>query len=314
MVRKFVLALALCLCLVLTGCSGKTAADTGDAWGTVPDWGAALRGMTVEEEISAAQMPLGELDGFLGPDELVTVDILSAEAIQAAMDVYGIEPGSTAAQALEAINGTYAARISAARRRSSLVFFFEGAGSVSDPKERRDAMCVVVWDGQVIYLNLESTTIPDWPFVPWKNEGWDVPTLKSGIYDFDTVNHNGQYAALRVLDDRVVRFHTAWEFYDDVSNKQSIQIHRRIQDEISPADEAWGSSVGCLLVGDASTAADASYAEFIQAVGLVPDGARGNSRYQTKVWGTVIVDRSFGAEYLLAVGYPEEALEQIGIG
>lgn len=312
MVRKFVLGLALALCLVLTGCSGRTAAETGDAWGVVPDWGAALRGMTVDEEISAGQMPLGRLDGFLGPDEMVAVDILSAEAIQAAMDTYGIEAGSTAAQALESINGTYAARISNAQRQSCLVFFFEGAGSVLDPAERRAAMCVVVRDGWIVYLNQESTTIPDYPFSPWKNEGWDVPTLKSGIYDFDTVNHNWQYAALRVLDDQVVRFHTAGEFYDAVSNRQSIQIHRRVQDEISPADEAWGSSVGCLLVGDASTAADASYAEFIQAVGLVPDGTRGNSRYQTKVWGTVVVDRSFGADYLRAVGYPDEALERIG--
>ena len=67
-------------------------------------------------------------------------------------------------------------------------------------------MCVVVKDGQILYLSLCCSTIPDYPF-PRKNDGDDVPTLVSGVYSFDTVNHNGKYAALRVLDDHVIRFH-----------------------------------------------------------------------------------------------------------
>lgn len=173
-------------------------------------------------------------------------------------------------------------------------------------------MCVVVVrDGQIVYLNQSSSTIPDWPFPPWKNEGRDTPTLKSGVYAFDTVNHNGLYGALRVKNNRVVRFHTQSEFYEDVSYRQSIQLHRRVTEERSPADEAWGNSVGCLLIGSASTAREGDYAAFLRAVGVISDKDSGNARYRYQVGGTVVVDRTLGADYLRSVGYSDEAIAMI---
>lgn len=296
---------AVCLLLVLAGCGSlpaeKAAApDSGEAllWGNVPITFENITMPYVEPGILFAEDREGE-----------AVPILDEEELWLLMDDYGIRNGSAAAEALLSINSVYAAKITMSRRTEPLVFFFEGAGSNPDPAVRKDALCVVVWDGRIIYLDQGSTTIPDWPFLPFKNEGRDMPTLKSGIYDFDTVNHKGSYAALRVLDDQVVRFHTASNFYEDVSYKQSIQVHRRTQETVSPRNESWGSSVGCLLVGDSSTAAGGSYAQFIQAVGATPYGSGGNARYRNNVSGTIVVDRSLGADYLRAVGYPDEAIE-----
>lgn len=306
------------LCMTVAGCTARASSGyetdgQAAAWGVGSEeqhfWGMIPEQLTYAGKERTKTSGSAEEQGLAEEsDEPIIVPVLAEEELRAAMDAYGIEDGSGAALALEEINGTYAVRLSEKRRSQPLVFFFEGAGDVSDPKQRRNALCVVVRDGKIVYLNQESSTIPDYPFVAWKNDGRDVPTLKSGVYDFSTVNHNGWYGALLVLDDKVVRFRTPTDFYNDVSYRQSIEIHRRVTDEISPDDEAWGNSVGCLLVGDASTDPKGTYAGFIQAVGIVPGGARGDSRYQLKVSGTVIVDRSFGADYLRAVGYSNEGI------
>lgn len=296
--------MAACLLLVLAACRSEPAEKAAGSdseemllWGDVP--------ITFEN----IEVPMAEPGILFAEDrEGTPVPILDEEALWLLMDDYGIRNGSAAAEALLSINSVYAAKIPVSRRAEPLVFFFEGAGNNPDPTVRKNALCAVVWDGEIIYLDQGSTTIPDWPFLPFKNDGRDMPTLKSGIYDFDTVNHNGSYAALRVLDDQVVRFHTASEFYEDVSYRQSIQVHRRTLETVSPRKESWGSSVGCLLVGDSSAAAGGSYARFIQSVGATPWGSGGNARYRTNVCGVIVVDRSFGTEYLRAVGYPDEAI------
>lgn len=228
------------------------------------------------------------------------------------MTAYNIQQGNSAAAALVKINGTYSETLSEAQQSGLLVFLFEGAGENQDPEERKDAMCVVVKDGQILYLSLCCSTIPDYPFSPWKNDGDDVPTLVSGVYSFDTVNHNGKYAALRVLDDHVIRFHDTDEFYPDVSNNQSIQVHRRGREENSPDDEQWANSIGCLLVGHAGTDPTDDYARFAHAVGILKESAGGSTPYQMQAYGTLIVDRSLGADYLRAVGYTDAAIEAIG--
>lgn len=306
----------LCLFWLLAGCgTQRTPSEGVHTWGFVPEQADQTNGVIIKGWIPGTKLEAGASAGLLySMDEPEIIPVLSREAIQEAMETYGIEAGSTAARALAAINDTYAPMLSLRQRESCMVFFFEGAGSEPDPVWRWNAMCVVVWDGSIIYLDRDSTTIPDYPFVPWKNENRDTPTLKSGIYAFDTVNHNGVYGALRVLNDKVVRFHNASEFYEDVSNHESIQIHRRVTNKVSPADEAWGNSVGCLLVSDSSTAADGGYASFLRALGVISGNAGGNSRYQNQVKGTVIVDRRFGIDYLRAVGYPDEAIRLIEPG
>ena len=316
--RNWILLL-LALCLGLGGCGVQAADGPGNMVAT-PFWGAVPEQATIEmETFLDGRLPLASPEDLAlelpnTEDQPVIEPILSEEALRSAMETYGIEAGSTAESALETINNTYAAELFGSWRAGCMIFVFEGAGSEPDPEQRKNAMCVVVRDGQITYLNQNSSTIPDYPFSPWKNEGRDTPTLKSGIYAFDTVNHNGLYAALRVKNDRVVRFHTQSEFYEDVSYRQSIQLHRRVTEGLAPADEAWGNSVGCLLIGSASTAWESDYAAFLRAVGVVSSRDGGNIRYRYQVGGTVIVDRTFGADYLRSVGYSDEAIALIESG
>ena len=302
----FILLLSL-----LSGCFDAPAADAltsqqESTWGLVfgqPPNTAAV--VSEAPNASAAEAATMELDGL---DESLTDALISSGAIRQAMEDYDIPQDSSAFEALKRVNSVYAEALSEDQKAGLLVFLFEGAGENTDPQERKDAMCVVVQNGEILYLSRCCSTIPDYPFSPWKNDGDDVPTLKSGIYSFDTVNHNGRYAALRVLGDQVVRFHDNDEFYSDVSNNQSIQVHRRGHEENSPDDEVWANSIGCLLVGHAGTDPDDDYATFAHAVGILKEGSSGSTPYEAQSYGTLIVDRSLGADYLRAVGYPDEAI------
>jgi hypothetical protein len=234
--------------------------------------------------------------------------ILSSSALAAAVKTYGISKSSDAYQALLSINSRYADEIT--DRSQPLLFFFEGVGSDSDPSLRMNAMCVLIQDGQITYLNQNSTTIPDYPFLPSLNSGIPVPTLVSGIYDFDTVNHKSRYAALRVLNDSVVRFESTDKFY--LSTSGGIHIHRRYQNAPIPLSAGWANSVGCLMVGTAGTKATDEYATFLQTLGVISETSGGTAKYQTQVTGKLILDRTYAADYLSAVGYSDEAIALLG--
>ena len=315
--RTIAFLLIFCLLLgsmsLLTGCTADAAELPTEAPASTGTWGITASGpvATSAVAVSAAEASSESLDVLNGSDAPLTDALITSAAISAAMDKYGIDAESTAAQALRLINSTYAERLSQEQKDDLLVFLFEGAGENQDPEERKDAMCVVVQGGEILYLSTCCSTIPDYPFSPWKNDGSDVPTLCSGIYAFDTVNHNGIYAALRVREDRVIRFHDDTEFYEDVSNNESIQVHRRGHEENSPDNEVWANSIGCLLVGHAGTEPTDDYATFARAVGILNAGATGRTPYQNVSYGTLVVDRSLGADYLRSVGYTDEAIAAI---
>lgn len=314
-----IIAILLIFCLLLgsmsllTGCTVDAAelpteepANTG-AWGITAAGPVTTGAIAVSDTEDSAE----GMDMLNGSDTPLADALISSASLSAAMDQYNIDSESTAAQALRLINSTYAQSLSQDQRAGLLVFLFEGAGENQDPEERKDAMCVVVQGGEILYLSTCCSTIPDYPFSPWKNDGSDVPTLCSGVYSFDTVNHNGIYAALRVRDDRVIRFHDDTEFYADVSNNESIQVHRRGREENSPDDEVWANSIGCLLVGHAGTEPTDDYATFARAVGILNEGATGRTPYQNTAYGTLVVDRSLGTDYLRSVGYSDEAIAAI---
>ena len=234
--------------------------------------------------------------------------VVTAESIVEVAEENGFSASSTAFQALCAIND-YSDQLSQEDRDGALVFLFEGAGANANPGTRMNAMCVVVWKERIIYINRNSSTIPDDPFDPKKNDGMDMPTLRSGVYRYESTNQ-GYYAALNVCGAQVVRFANRWDFYESTS--AGINIHRRNSNEIAPISAYWGNSVGCCLIGVAGTSASGEYAQFIQNVGLVPYGWDGDSPYEYMITGKVIVDRSFGYEYLRNVGYTDEALAMIG--
>jgi hypothetical protein len=243
---------------------------------------------------------------------IVDNPLVSYDKLAQAADTYGLAPDSPAEEALYSINTVYADQLTASQKTGVVVFFFEGVGSSDDPSERLNAMCVVVKNGNIVYLNRNSTTLADYPFLPRKNDGVDVPTLLSGIYTFTTINHKGSYAALRVRNDKVLRFHDQNTYYLSVSEDESIHVHRRAKDGLSPLNENWANSSGCLMVGVSGTAADGEYARFAQAVGIIESYEKGNAGFSTQVTGTLVVDRTYAASYLRAIGYSDEAIALIG--
>ncbi len=304
--------LLLVLILLFAGCGSNQAKilpQDSEPAAEAQAWGVALTSPTPEPETQSSVHEIDVAALLSGSDTPVAEGMLSAETVRIAIADYDLSASSAAA--LNLINSTYTLSLTEAQKSGLLVFLFEGAGENDDPLERKDAMCVVVRGGQILYLSTCCTTIPDHPFLPWKNDGSDVPTLVSGIYAFDTVNHHGKYAALRVLDDQVIRFHDATEFYPSVSNQQSIQVHRRGREENSPETEQWANSIGCLLVGHAGTEPTDDYARFAHAVGILKESAGGSTPYQAVATGTLIVDRSLGQDYLRAVGYSDEAIAAI---
>lgn len=235
--------------------------------------------------------------------------VAPAELIRTATE-NGIQANSNAYKALLSLNTKYAAQLSSSDKKGTMVFFFEGVGEKTDANLRLNAMCLVVKGGDIVYLNLGSSTIPDYPFNPAKNGNDPMPTIKSGIYKFTTVNHRSTYAALNVTNAPVVRFKSQQSFYDSTS--YAINVHRRDSDSIAPANKSWVNSAGCLLVGHSGKSTSGEYARFIQAVGIVGAGARGDSTYKYSVTGKIVVDRSYAYSYLSGIGYSDAAIRAIG--
>lgn len=243
------------------------------------------------------------------PSQLENLFISTAK-LQAAASSYGFSTSSNPYKALQLINSKYASKLTSAQKSGVLVFLFEGVGNDSSASKRLNAMCVVVKNGNIAYLNRNCSTIPDYPFDPSKNDGTAMPTIKSGIYSFTTTNHLSKYAALNVTNAQVVRFNSKSSYYDSTS--AAINIHRRSTDYIPSSSAGWVNSAGCSIVGLTGTGSSGEYANFIKSVGIVGSSATGATKYQYSVTGKVIYDRSYARTYLTNVGYPSGAIDKLG--
>ena len=239
--------------------------------------------------------------------------LISDADIQKWAASYQISRGSNAWKALESINTKYASRLTDAQKKGTLVFLFEGCGSNSSANKRMYAMCVVVRDKKIVYLNRNSSTLPDCPFKPSLNGGDPVPTLVSGIYSINACHHHGKYAALNVVSAKVVRFRSKTNFYTDSKRAETINVHRRTSDSIITSGKP--NSTGCINIGRAGTSSTGEYARFIQKTGLVGSSASGTARLKYKSQGQyvgkIIVDRTYAADYLKRIGYPAKAVSLI---
>lgn len=242
---------------------------------------------------------------FSGQEQYIS----TAELISTAT-ANGISAQSDAYKALLSINSKYAGQLNSTNEKGTCVFMFEGVGNNSSASKRMNAMCLVVKNGDIVYLNRNCSTIPDYPFNPAKNGGDAMPTIKSGIYSFTTVNHRGKYAALNVSNASVVRFKSKSSFYNSTS--YAINVHRRDSNDIAPSSKSWVNSAGCLLVGQSGTSSSGEYAKFIQALGIVASGASGSSTYKYSVTGKIVIDRTYAYSYLSSVGYSDAAIKSIG--
>ena len=241
---------------------------------------------------------------------LNTSGIVSEQEIMSAASKYGITSGSNACKALRSINSKYEGKFTQNEKKGTLIFMFEGVGSSSSSAKRMNAMFVVVQNGKITYINRNSSTIPDYPFDPSKNDYTDMPTLKSGIYSFTTVNHNSSYAALKVTNAAVVRFKNKNSYYSSTST--GINVHRRSSDSIADKNASWVNSAGCLLVGRSGKSTSSEYAEFIKVLGIAGPNPTGTGKYTSKLTGKIVVDRSYAYNYLINVGYPSSAINSIG--
>lgn len=234
--------------------------------------------------------------------------ISPAEIIRTASE-NGISKGSNAYTALLSLNTKYASKLSASEEQGTVVAMFEGVGSNSDAGKRLNAMALVIKNGDIVYLNRNSSTVPDYPFDPAKNEWTDMPTIKSGVHSFTTVNHRGNYAALNVTNAPVVRFNSKSSFYSSMST--GINVHRRDSNGIPASNAGWVNSAGCLLVGQSGSNSGDEYARFIQALGIVNASANGTAKYVNYITGKIIVDRTYAYNYLNSIGYSDAAISMI---
>jgi len=238
-------------------------------------------------------------------------DFIKESSLKSAASNYGINTNSNAYAALKLINTKYAKNLSDSDKRGVLVFMFEGVGNNSSTSKRENAMCVVVKNGNIVYINRNSSSIPDYPFSPSKNGGDPMPTLKSGIYSFSTTNHKSNYAALHINGNaNVVRFRSTSNWYSSTSS--AINIHRKSSDSVADWNKSWVNSAGCQLVGKTGTSSSSEYAKFIQSVGIVNSNASGNSKYSYSVNGKYILDRSYAYNYMRSIGYSDSAIKAIG--
>ncbi len=254
------------------------------------------------------------------PEPEATNGFVSDSEIRAAASKYNISTSSNAYKALQSINTKYDDKLTDSQKKGVLVFLFEGVGSSSKPDERFNAMCVVVKNKKIVYLNRNSTTIPDYPFNPKNNRNDDnMPTLMSGIYNYISHNHptsldngDGKYAALKIQSAKVLRFKKDKTYYEE-KGVSSINVHRRIYDDLEKTlNKTWANSAGCMNIGKSGTGKNSEYSKFVKAVGIVDSSWSGYENYKYNVTGKIIIDRSYAESYLKAVGYSSDAIKKLG--
>lgn len=237
---------------------------------------------------------------------------VSKSEIENAIKELGVGENSNAHKALKSINSVYAGKLSANDKKGTCIFLFEGVGSSNSVNKRMNAVCVVVKNGKIKYVNKNCTTIPDRPFSPKNNRNAaTMPTLISGIYNFNSHDHgDNQYAALKILSANVLRFKANKTYFEE-KNVGTINIHRRSKDDLAPLGDTWANSAGCMNVGKAGINKNSEYSAFVKAVGIVDSSWYGNQSYKYYITGKAIVDRSYADDYLSAIGYPKNAITKL---
>ncbi len=192
----------------------------------------------------------------------------------------------------------------------SIVFFFDGCSDNVDDskysdinKYRLSSYCAVIQlkDGvpTIVYESEFNSTIPDNPRNPETNEGDPVPTVLDGIYNIQSINHGGSYAALWIEEDGTqVPVMRCTETTNYVSTSKYINIHARYPWTGAPLDGITSdsySSSGCFNVGKTSDSFR-DYNKFIELILGVKNARKpdwNNAKCTSGVdHGLVIVDRS----------------------
>lgn len=245
---------------------------------------------------------------------------VSKAEIDNAIKNLGVKENSNTHKALKSINSVYAKKLSVEDKKGTCIFLFEGVGRSNAISERINAVCVVVKNGKIKYINNNSTTIPDYPFNPKNNRNAPtMPTLKSGVYNFRSHDHgyiakdgtDKEYAALKIEAANVLRFKKDKTYHEE-KGVSTINVHRRSYDNLKESyNKTWANSAGCMNIGKAGLGKDSEYSKFVKAVGIVDSSWKGYQNYKYKVNGKIIIDREYADKYLSEIGYPKKAIEKL---
>ncbi|MDY3919321.1 MAG: hypothetical protein SOZ59_10020 [Candidatus Limivivens sp.] len=240
--------------------------------------------------------------------------LISQSEIASAASKYRISASSNAYKALNLINSKYYTQLKS-NANGINIFLFEGVGASSSADKRMNAMCVVVKNKKIVYINKYCSTIPDNPFKPSLNEGTAVPTLLSGVYNFTSTNHQANksvanryipYAALHINSSgtNVLRHNSASSYY--YSSSSAINVHGRSGARTNSSR----NSLGCLIIGDVFSRYPKEYSDFLKAVGVVSSGTNVTKATKCMYWptGKFVVDRTYARSYLQNVGYSVGAI------
>ena len=162
-----------------------------------------------------------------------------------------------------------------------VLMFFEGGSDNtdnsiynSDNDYRISAVCIVLKYNQttdsayVAYANENCSTIPDHPLAYGaynhdKGSEYGTATLKDGIYEIYTANHQSKYSGFNIRKNGVgfvpAVYMKSNGDYSEI-DASGINIHTRTQSKVGSESSPW--SAGCILVGASTPFSD--YNTFIE--------------------------------------------------
>lgn len=193
----------------------------------------------------------------------------------------------------------------------SVVFMFEGGSDNYDSYKyvdsagstRLQAVCIVVQldssgKAKIVFYSENCSSIPD--DANWSTPGYESSgstTILDGIYSFQTVNHNGNYAGFNTS------CYTGWYIpYSGSTGYQAycdgINIHTRSVNYCGGSSYGWCNSAGCQVIGYGASSSN-EYNSFVKLVaGISFNAYDGTQRcYSSGTYvnkGYYVVDRQLG--------------------
>ena len=193
----------------------------------------------------------------------------------------------------------------------SVVFMFEGGSDnydkypyVDEPGATRlQAVCIVVQldasgYAKIVFNSENCSSIPD--DANWSTPGYETSgstTILDGIYSFQTVNHNGNYAGFNTscYDGWYIPYSGSTGYQYDCNG---INIHTRGVSYCGGSSYGWCNSAGCQVIGYGASSSN-EYNTFVKKVaGISFNAYDGTQRcYSSGTYvnkGYYVVDRQLG--------------------
>lgn len=193
----------------------------------------------------------------------------------------------------------------------SVVFMFEGGSDNYDSynyvdaagSTRLQAVCIVVQlnssgNAKIVFYSENCSSIPD--DANWSTPGYETSgstTILDGIYSFQTVNHNGNYAGFNTS------CYSGWyiPYSGSTGYKYAcdgINIHTRGVSYCGGRSYGWCNSAGCQVIGYGASSSN-EYNSFMKIVaGISFNAYDGTQRtYSSGLYvnkGYYVVDRQLG--------------------